>query len=239
MQTNNKIFNNFTSKSYRSLYNNNNNDTPTKIIENNNTHYSSYSQNKKNSALSPNLFKNRELQNTLSIKVNDNSKKVTNLKLAQNYNLFNEPKSSFLTMIPISNSNFDRKNLPEIQIQTVFPHNNKNNYRSKSFYLKKRNKKKFEFKCFNDEQCFSTSRPKKKFTFPKNYFIIKQYTVNHDTNIFNLKHMFTDYTKDYEKNSYRIKKLVQKDKFINFIKTDILKLKFHNRIKPYDELVVV
>ena len=142
-------------------------------------------------------------------------------------------------MIPISNSNFGRKNLPDIQLQTIAPNNNKRNYRNKSFFLRKRNKKNFEFKCFNDEQCFSTSRPKKKFTFPKNYFIIKQYTVNHDTNIFNLKHMFTDYTKDYEKNSYRIKKLVQKDKFVNFIKSDILKLKFHNRIKPYDELVVV
>ena len=59
------------------------------------------------------------------------------------------------------------------------------------------------------------------------------------TNIFNLKHIFTDYTKEYEKNSYRIKQMVQKDKFVNFIKSDILKLKFHNRIKPYDELVVV
>jgi len=239
MQANDKIFNNFANKSYKSLYSNSN-DTPTKIIENNNTNYNSYSQNKKNSALIPNLFKNRELQNTLSIKVNDNSRKPTNLKFAQNYNSFDEQRGSFLTMIPISNSNFGKKNLPEIQIQSVLPHNNnKNKYRNKSFYLKTRNKKKFEFKCFNDEQCFSTSRAKKKFTFPKNYFIIKQYTVNHDTNIFNLKHMFTDYTKDYEKNSYRLKQLVQKDKFVNFIKNDILKLKFHNRIKPYDELVVV
>jgi len=238
MQTNDKKFNNLRNKSYKSLYSNNN-DTPIKIIKNNKNHYNSYSHNKKNSPLSPNLFRNRELQNSLSIKVNDNSKKATNLKFAQNYNSLDEPKSSFLTMIPISNSNFGRKNFPDIQMQTILPKNNKRNFRSKSFYLKSRNKKNFEFKCFNDEHCFSTSRPKKKFTFPKNYFIIKQYTVNHDTNIFNLKHMFTDYSKDYEKNSYRIKKLVQKDKFVNFIKSDILKLKFHNRIKPYDELVVV
>jgi hypothetical protein len=237
MQTNDKIFNNFTNKSYKSLYCNNK-DTPTKIIENNNNHYNSYSQNKKNSSLSPNLFRNRELQHSLSIKVNDNSRKSTNLKLAQNYNSFNEPKSSFLTMIPISNSNFARKNLPEIKFQTILPIN-KFKYRSKSFYLKRRTKKNLHFKCFNDDQCFSTSKPKKKFTFPKNYFIIKEYTVNHDTNIFNLKHIFTDYTKEYEKNSYRIKQMVQKDKFVNFIKSDILKLKFHNRIKPYDELVVV
>ena len=237
MQTNDTIFNNFSNKSYRALYNNN--DTPTKIIGNNN-HHNSYSQNKKNSSLSPNLFKNRELQNSLSIKVNDNSRKIKNLKFAQNYNSLDEPKSSFLTMIPISNSNFGKKNLPEIQIQTILPNNNnKSKFRNKSFYSKRKKNKNFEFKCFNDEQCFSTTRPKKKFTFPKNYFIIKQYTVNHDTNIFNLKHMFTDYTKDYEKNSYRIKKLVQKDKFVNFIKSDILKLKFHNRIKPFDELVMV
>ena len=238
MKANDKLINNFTSISYRSLYSNSN-DTPTKVTENNNNHYNSHSQNTKNLPLSLNLFRNRELQNTLSIKVNDNPRKATNLKFAQNYNNLDEPKSSFLTMIPIANSNFGRKNLPDIQLQTIVPSNNKRNYRNKSFFLRKRNKKNFEFKCFNDEQCFSTSRPKKKFTFPKNYFIIKQYTVNHDTNIFNLKHMFTDYTKDYEKNSYRIKKLVQKDKFVNFIKSDILKLKFHNRIKPYDELVVV
>ena len=239
MQTNDKIFNNYENKSYRGLYNNNN-DTPTKIIENNTTNYKSYTKNKKNSTLSPNLFRNRELQNSLSIKINDNPRKVTNLKFTQNLNSLDEPKSSFLTMIPISNSNFDRKNLPELQIQTILPHNNnKGKYRNKSFHLKRRNKKNFEFKCFNDERCFRTSRPKKKFTFPKNYFIIKEYTLNHDTNIFNLKHIFTDYTKNYEKNSYRIKKLVQKDKFVNFIKSDILKLKFHNRIKPYDELVVV
>ena len=237
MQTNHKLFNNFTNKSYKALFSKND-CTPTKIIDKNNNHYSSYSQNKTNSTLSPNLFKNRELQNSLSIKVNDNSRKVTNLKFAQNYNTLDEPRGSFLTMIPISNSNFGRKNLPDIQMQTILP-NNKRYYRNKSFYLRTRNKKNFEFKCFNDEQCFSTSNPKKKFTFPKNYFIIKEYTLNHDTNIFNLKHIFTDYTKNYEKNSYRIKKLVQKDKFVNFIKSDILKLKFHNRIKPYDELVVV
>ena len=234
MLTNDKIF-----YSHRTLYNNNN-DTPTKIIENNSTNFKSYSQNKKSSSLSPNLFKNRELQNSLSIKINDNPRKATNLKFTQNYNSLDEPRSSFLTMIPITNSNFGKKHLPEIQIQTNLPHKKiKNNFRNKSFYLKRKEKKNFEFKCFNDEKCFSTSRPKKKFTFPKNYFIIKQYTLNHDTNIFNLKHIFTDYTKDYEKNSYRIKKLVQKDKFVNFIKNDILKLKFHNRIKPYDELVVV
>ena len=239
MQTNENIFNSFENKNYRGIYNNN--DTQTKIIENNNTtNYKSFSRVKKNSTLSPNLFRNRELQNSLSIKVNDNPRKMTNLKFVQNYNSLDEPKSSFLTMIPITNTNVGRKNLPEIEIQTILPHNNnRSNFRNKSFHLKKRNKKNFEFKRFNDEQCFITSRPKKKFNFPKNYFIIKQYTVNHDTNIFNLKHIFTDYTKDYDKNSYRIKKLVQKDKFVNFIKSDILKLKFHNRIKPFDELVVV
>ena len=72
---------------------------------NNTTNYKSFSRVKKNSTLSPNLFRNRELQNSLSIKVNDNPRTITNLKFVQNYNSLDEPKSSFLTMIPITNTN--------------------------------------------------------------------------------------------------------------------------------------
>ena len=140
-------------------------------------------------------------------------------------------KSSFLTTIPV-NSNRDNNLSPNKQ---SFYENYKN--KNKSIYLiRNRNKRNFELKCFNDEKFFSTSKSKKPFLFPKNYFIIKQYRVNHDTNVFNLKHVLTDYTKEYERNSYKIKKVVQNDKFVNKIKNDLLKLKFNNRIKPFDDL---
>lgn len=140
-------------------------------------------------------------------------------------------KSSFLTTIPV-NSNRDNNISPNMQ---SFYQNYKN--KNKSIYLiRNSNKRNFELKCFNDEKFFSTSKSKKPFLFPKNYFIIKQYRVNHDTNVFNLKHVLTDYTKEYERNSYKIKKVVQNDKFVNKIKNDLLKLKFNYRIKPFDDL---
>ena len=52
----------------------------------------------------------------------------------------------------------------------------------------------------------------------------------------NLQHVLTDCTKKYEKNSYKIKQIIQDDMFINKIKKDLLNLKFHNRIKPFDDL---
>ena len=172
--------------------------------------------------LTTNIFKNHELQKSLSINIYNNNKFHNNLL---------NNKSSFLTTIPV-NSNRDNNLSPNKQ---SFYENYKN--KNKSIYLiRNRNKRNFELKCFNDEKFFSTSKSKKPFLFPKNYFIIKQYRVNHDTNVFNLKHVLTDYTKEYERNSYKIKKVVQNDKFVNKIKNDLLKLKFNNRIKPFDDL---
>jgi hypothetical protein len=172
--------------------------------------------------LTTNIFKNHELQKSLSINIYNNNKFHNNLL---------NNKSSFLTTIPV-NSNRDNNISPNMQ---SFYQNYKN--KNKSIYLiRNSNKRNFELKCFNDEKFFSTSKSKKPFLFPKNYFIIKQYRVNHDTNVFNLKHVLTDYTKEYERNSYKIKKVVQNDKFVNKIKNDLLKLKFNNRIKPFDDL---
>ena len=168
--------------------------------------------------LTTNIFKNHELQKSLSINIYNNNKFHNNLL---------NNKSSFLTTIPV-NSNRDNNISPNMQ---SFYQNYKN--KNKSIYLiRNSNKRNFELKCFNDEKFFSTSKSKKPFLFPKNYFIIKQYRVNHDTNVFNLKHVLTDYTKEYERNSYKIKKVVQNDKFVNKIKNDLLKLKF----KPFDDL---
>ena len=185
--------------------------------------------------LTTNIFKNHELQKSLSIHINNlnNNKNLSNSNFSGNYNNIIDNKKSFLTMIPI-NSNQGNNFLPLLK---GFFSYSKYKAPNNSFYLKRRNNKKsFEMKNFNDEKCFSTSKNQKRFLFPKNYYIIKQYRINHDTNIFNLKHVITDYTKDYERNSYKIKKVVQDDMFVNKIKNDLLKLKFNNRIKPYDDL---
>ena len=187
-----------------------NNNSSSKILSNN-----KFTQ---DIPLTTNIFKNHELQKSLSININNNNK-------FQN-NLLNN-KTSFLTTIPV-NSNKNKNLLLNMK---SFYQNYKN--KNKSIYLIRMcNKRNFELKCFNDEKFFSTSKSKKPFLFPKNYFIIKQYRVNHDTNAFNLKHVLTDYTKEYERNSYKIKKVVQNDKFVNKIKNDLLKLKF----KPFDDL---
>ncbi len=182
--------------------------------------------------LTPNLFKNHELRKTLSIKINNGNNTPSKIKYSHNYHNSMDPKNSFLTIIPINANN--NNNLP--QLETFYQDNISNNWK-KFFSLKKRKyNKNFELKCFNDEHYFTTCKPKKAFLFPKNYFIIKQYRVNHDTNAFNLQHVLTDYTKKYERNSYKIKKIIQDDIFINKIKKDLLNLKFHNRIKPFDDL---
>ena len=225
MKKNEIIYDNQLNNVQRTFYpNKNNNNSSSKIFSNNNF--------KKDIPLTTNIFKNHELQKSLSINIynNNNNKILTSSNnFSGNYNDILDNKNSFLTMIPIKK---DNNFLPTM---SNFYQNNK--IKNNSFYIKRRlSKKNFELKCFNDEKCFSTSKAKKPFLFPKNYFIIKQYRINHDTNAFNLKHVITDYTKEYERNSYKIKKIVEKDKFINKIKNDLLKLKFNNRIKPYDDL---
>ena len=190
---------------------------------------SSKDKKEKESPLSPNFFKNKELRKSFSQKI-DNGNKTTNLKSSQ-YNNILESKNSFLTSIPIYTPTFQNENnLPDIM----------NKFNSNKFLTRikssKNIKKNFELKSFNDERCFSSSKPKKKVTFPKKYYIIKQYRINHDINLFNIKHIVADYTKEYERNPSRIREIYQNDKFINEIKLDILKLKFNHKIKPFDDL---
>lgn len=222
MKINEIIFDSHNSNSNKKIYNNN---SSTKLLSN--------KKFKQEIPLSANIFKNHELQKSLSINIYNNNKIPSSLKYSDNYNNLLNSKNSFLTTIPII-PNKENKNLPQMQNFSV---NTKFNSRNNSSFFKKRsNRKNFELKCFNDEKCFTTSKTKKAFKFPKKCYIIKQYRVNHDTNIFNLNHVLTDYTKEYERNSYKIKKVVQNDMFVNKIKNDLLKLKFNNRIKPFDDL---
>ena len=89
---------------------------------------------------------------------------------------------------------------------------------------------------FNDEKFFCTSKDKKKFSFPKENIIIKKSRINHDINYFNFKHAFADYSKEYEKNSYKIQKMIKQDNFINKIKKDLLRMKYSNQIKLIEDL---
>ena len=228
MKTNEIIFDNqIITNNFRTFYNSNNN------ISNNSSIKFPNNKFKKDIPLTANIFKNHELQKSLSINIFSNNKISTNSNFSGNYNNILDNKNSFLTMIPI-NPNKEKNSIPSMK---NFLQNSKLKLKYNSFYKKKsRNTKNFELKCFNDERCFSTTKRKKPFLFPKKYYIIKQYRVNHDTNIFNLKHVITDYTKEYERNSYKIKKVVQNDMFINKIKKDLLNLKYNNRIKPFDDL---
>ena len=219
MKKNEKKIESQRNNNFRSFYN----DSPSnKILPNNKF--------KKEIPLTTNIFKNRELQKSLSIKIT-NSNKIPSKYSGHSNNILNS-KNSFLTTIPIS-QNRTGNFLPVMQ---DFNQSNKFT-KTNSFYLKrKKNKKIFDLQFFNDEKCFSYKRKTNPFKIPKPYFVIRQYRINHDTNIFNLKHVLTDYTKNYERDSYKVKKVVQNDMFVNKIKQDLLKLKFNNRIKPYDDL---
>ena len=46
-----------------------------------------------------------------------------------------------------------------------------------------------------------------------------------------------DYTQIYEQKSYKIKDIVNQDIFVNKIKKDLLKLKFGNRLKIFNNLI--
>ena len=221
MNQNEIIIKNHRSNNFRLFHNNN---SSSKILPNNKF--------KNEIPLTTNIFKNYELQKSLSINISNNNKFPSNY--SESYNNILNNKNSFLTTIPI-NQNRGRNYLPIMQ---EFNLTNKNiSTKTNSYYVKKKkNKEKFELKFFNDERCFSSKRKTKPFKIPKAHFIISQYRINHDTNIFNLKHVLTDYTKNYEMDSYKIKKVVQNDMFVNKIKNDLLKLKFNNRIKPFDDL---
>ena len=88
----------------------------------------------------------------------------------------------------------------------------------------------------NDEKFFYTGKNNKRFFFPKQNYIIKKSRINHDINFFNIRNVITDHTKEYEKNSYKIKRVVNQDIFVNKIKNDLLRMKFGNQIKLFDNL---
>jgi len=192
-----------------------------------------YVQKEKKFPLSSNLFMTQDLQKSESVKImnnNNNNESSSNLNPSKINHSELDSKNSFITMLPINSVSKKEKSLPAIH---VFLQNNKLS-RNKSIYLKQ--KKNFSLQSFNDEKYFRLIKKEKKCSFPKYKFIINQYRINHDINSFNKSHIFTDYIKQYEKNAYKLKEVVQKDKFINMIKCDLLKLKFNNRLKPFDDL---
>ena len=191
-----------------------------------------YVQKEKKFPLSSNLFITQDLQKSESVKImnNNNNESSSNLNPSKINHSELDSKNSFITMLPINSVSKKEKSLPAIH---VYLQNNKLS-RNKSIYLKQ--KKNFSLQSFNDEKYFKLIKKEKKCSFPKYKFIINQYRINHDINSFNKSHIFTDYIKQYEKNAYKLKEVVQKDKFINMIKCDLLKLKFNNRLKPFDDL---
>ena len=98
------------------------------------------------------------------------------------------------------------------------------------------NKNKYELSAYNDEKYFRTTRPHKKVSFPKAYTTLKKYRLCHDTNKYNISNYICDYMRDYEKNSYKIKKLVNDSIYINKIKKDLISLKYGQKIKRLNEL---
>ena len=191
-----------------------------------------YVQKEKKFPLSSNLFITQDLQKSESVKImnNNNNESSSNLNPSKINHSELDSKNSFITMLPINSVSKKEKSLPAIH---VYLQNNKLS-RNKSIYLKQ--KKNFSLQSFNDEKYFRLIKKEKKCSFPKYKFIINQYRINHDINSFNKSHIFTDYIKQYEKNAYKLKEVVQKDKFINMIKCDLIKLKFNNRLKPFDDL---
>ena len=113
-----------------------------------------------------------------------------------------------------------------------FPFSPKINH---NYKFKTKNGSKF-INYINDENFFYTGKKNKRFFFPKQNYIIKKSRINHDINFFNLRNVITDHTKEYEKNSYKIKRVVSQDIFVNKIKNDLLRMKFGNQIKLFDNL---
>ena len=223
MDKNGIIINSKSGKNFRKLFKS---QSSRQLQENN------YVQKEKKFPLSSNLFITQDLQKSESVKImnNNNNESSSNLNPSKINHSELDSKNSFITMLPINSVSKKEKSLPAIH---VYLQNNKLS-RNKSIYLKQ--KKNFSLQSFNDEKYFRLIKKEKKCSFPKYKFIINQYRINHDINSFNKTHIFTDYIKQYEKNAYKLKEVVQKDKFINMIKCDLLKLKFNNRLKPFDDL---
>ena len=220
----NEIINRKSCNNFRKVYKS---QSSRKLDENN------YIQKEKKFSLPSNLFITQDLQKSESMKImnnNNNNESSSNLNQSKINQSELDSKNSFITGLPINSVFQKEKSLPAIQ---VYLQNNKYS-RNKPFYLKQ--KKNFSLQSFNDEKYFRLIKREKKCSFPKYKFIINQYRINHDINSFNRSHMFTDYIKQYEKNAYKLKDVVQKEQFINMIKCDLLKLKFNNKLKPFDDL---
>ena len=108
----------------------------------------------------------------------------------------------------------------------------------KSNYSSKKRPKTFKklLTYINDENFFCTAKNNKRFLFPKENISIKNTRIYHDINFFNCSHIITDHTKEYEKNSYKIKNVINQDIFVNKIKKDLLRMRYGNRIKLFDNL---
>ena len=135
MKTNEIIFDNqIITNNFRTFYNSNNN------ISNNSSIKFPNNKFKKDIPLTANIFKNHELQKSLSINIFSNNKISTNSNFSGNYNNILDNKNSFLTMIPI-NPNKEKNSIPSMK---NFLQNSKLKLKYNSFYKKKKSKyKKF------------------------------------------------------------------------------------------------
>ena len=126
MKTNKIIFDNQLTNNFRTFYYNNNNNSSIKLFQNN--------KYKKDIPLTANIFKNHELQKSLSINIFSNNKISSNSNFSGNYNNILDNKNSFLTMIPI-NQNKEKNIIPSMK---NFSQNSKLKLKSNSFYKKKK-----------------------------------------------------------------------------------------------------
>ena len=101
----------------------------------------------------------------------------------------------------------------------------KKNYRNKN--IRKRNKKSFEDKNFNNSEY-------KTFWNRTNYKL-HDYRIIHDSNYYNKIFFIKDPMINYDRNSYKIKKLYNNDIFINKIKEDVSSLKFSNNLRANND----
>ena len=173
------------------------------------------------------IYDNRNLASAKNLtKINDINSNITKSNNNTNINNFSnsnntdmikiDSPSAFITLVPIKKSHSKQISCDLSQ-------------------YKNQQNKNFELIAYNDENCFVSSRPKKSVSFPKKIITLKQYRIFHDINSYNLSNLIVDYMKDYEKNSYKIKKLVNDSKFLEKIKKDLISLKYDNRIKLFNE----
>ena len=196
----------------------------------------------------PKMFNNQELQKSIkslkanSIYDNRNLLSAKNLTKTKDMNITNNniTKSNNNTNINnYSNSNnTDKMKIESTSAFITLVPIKKSHSKQISCDLseyKNQQSKNFELIAYNDENCFMTSRPKKPASVPKKVILLKQYRIYHDINSYNLNNLIVDYMRDYERNSYKIKKLVNDSKFLEKIKKDLICLKYNNRIKLFNE----